>query len=91
MKKQTPLGLVGLYLLMREKPGFHGQIVAEAPGPFVTVDVCSWNQQHKPVAVRVLNADDLKISDLYRTRAAWLLAIAEVDAADARAAAKTAR
>lgn len=47
-------------------------------GEVITVDVCSWGT-HKPVAVRVLNADDLKISDLYRTKAAWLAAVAEVD------------
>lgn len=78
MKKQTPLGLVGLYIIMREKPGFHGQVVAEAPGPVITVDVCSWGT-HKPVAVRVLTIGDLRVSDLYRTRAAWLAAVAEVD------------
>lgn len=85
MKKQTPLGLVGLYFIQRAAPGFHGQIVAETAGPFVTADVCSW-VGHKFVAVRMFNGDELRTFDLYRTKAAWLAAVAEVDDANKKKA-----
>lgn len=81
MKKQTPLALVGLYFIQRTTPGFHGQVVAEAAGPFVTADVMAW-PTHKPAAVRVFSAEDLRACDLYRTKAAWLDAVADVDLAN---------
>lgn len=81
----SPLALVGCYFIQRTSPGFHGQIVAEAAGPWVTAEVCNW-QTHKSVAVRVFNGEDLRAFDIYKTRAAWLAAVADVDAANAKKA-----
>lgn len=75
------LSLVGLYFIQRAAPGFHGQVVAEAAGPFITADVMAW-PTHKPVAVRVFNGDEIRTFDLYRTKAAWLEAVADVDDAN---------
>ena len=85
MKKTSPLALVGLHFIQRAQPGFHGRVLAEAPGPWATVEVYSW-QTHKPAAVRLLGGEDLRACDLYPTRAAWLVAVAEVDEANRKKA-----
>ena len=76
-KKTTPLGLVGLYFIQRGPPGFHGQVAAEAHGPWVTCFVCSW-KTHKPDAARVFNGEDLRAFDFYDTKTAWDKAVSEV-------------
>lgn len=79
MKKPSPLALVDLYFIQRVDPGFHGRIVAEAPGPWATAQVCNW-RTHKPVTVRVFHGEDLRAFDFYETKAEWDKAVAEVDA-----------
>lgn len=86
MKNPIPsLALVDLHFIQRTQPGFHGKVIAEAPGPWVTVEVCSWHG-HKPVAVRVFNGEDLRACDFYQTRASWLEAVVEIDAANKKKA-----
>ena len=82
---KTPLGLVGLHFIQRAAPGFHGRVLTEAPGPWARVEVCSW-QGHKPVASRVFSAEDLRACDFYPDRKTWLVAVREVDAANAKKA-----
>jgi len=59
-----------------------GRVLAEAAGPWVRVEVCSW-QGHKPVASRVFNAEDLRACDFYHDRKTWLVAVSDVDRANA--------
>lgn len=84
MKKTSPLALVGLYFIQRAAPGFHGRIIAEAVGPWVTAEVCAWGGDHRPVTLRLFSADDARSFDFYRMKREWDAAIAEVVKANER-------
>ena len=78
------LALVGLYFIQRAQPGFHGQIVADAP--FVLADVYDWRTHKSDGTVRAFSLDDVRVFDLYRTRAAWLAAVKVIDDANKKKA-----
>ena len=78
------LALVGLYFIQRTTPGYHGQIVAA--DPFVLADVYDWRTHKSDGTVRAFSLDDVRVFDLYRTRAAWLAAVKVIDDANKKKA-----